>query len=312
MPLRQPRHAFPALLQLLLMSKPTRHILAVLLALCALSPRAAAAGLTREPTGHLGATDSAPHNAIDHAASFSNAPTIGSVLRCAESRLNNHVALFQNAEAISYARNNPVNFVDPNGTNAILIGRETARTKSFGHADLLLQNGSGEWFLFSQWHDQQRGDASTAELILGKSDRAAADMLRLPLQDGAVPTRDQAIEIVRSIVGRDNITSLVEIHTTAEQDQHIYENAMRSRMEHNSGSKQYNLYSNNCLVACQDVVTSGTGVNLPGRSGPSPSSYMKELERRASTTPDLSVIRPNMSVDLRPSDDNLNMSLSRP
>jgi len=127
------------------MSRPARHTLAALLALWVMSPHGASASLHRERAG-LTATAST-HEAIaavDHGLSLRHATTLASPSRGRKLHLDNHGALFQMAEAISYSRNDPANYVDPTGMEP-----RTAADAAAG--------------LIGLWSDDDRSDIRSAE-----------------------------------------------------------------------------------------------------------------------------------------------------
>jgi|GEM_PF-6573867 len=76
-------------------------------------------------------------------------------------------------------------------------------------------------------------------------------------------------------------TQLIE--TTREQDEQIAQNALDIRDAHADGSKEYNVYTNNCTDACQDIIQTNTGINLPRDGNPRPNSYFNKLRKSENT-----------------------------
>ena len=67
------------------------------------------------------------------------------------------------------------------------------------------------------------------------------------------------------------------MNTTKDQDREIAFNAIDLKAMYASGEKKYNLYSNNCVDACQDATQTNTGISLPLDVNPKPNAYFNQL-----------------------------------
>lgn len=54
--------------------------------------------------------------------------------------------------------------------------------------------------------------------------------------------------------------------------------AVESQIQHANKDKKYNLYTNNCVDACQDIIEKNTDINLPSDYNPKPNSYFEKLK----------------------------------
>ena len=185
---------------------------------------------------------------------------------------------YPNMSGFAYTAGNPINATDPDGRDVVfLIDKKAAGGN--GHMGMLLQDKSGAWYYMSQGGE---GTLSQSGYLAGSDERGGVTVLKLVTagKDGnPIPlTREQAIEAGTSGQLGYNYSESVTLETTSKQDGQIYKNALEVQKQHESGDKEYNLYFNNCVDACQDAVQPGTKIDMPTDIDPRPNSYFDELK----------------------------------
>ena len=178
----------------------------------------------------------------------------------------------------NFVANTPLNAIDPDGQDVVfLIDKEGAGGN--GHMAMLFQDKTGNWLYFSQGAAE---DGSQLGFLSNSDYRGGVEILRMQrtTSSGEIiqMTKKEALDAVTG--GKyDNSITLV---TTPEQDGMITSNALKLQADFASAKEKYNVYSNNCVDACQDAVegTKGTstGIHLPKDNNPKPNAYFEQLE----------------------------------
>ena len=92
-------------------------------------------------------------------------------------------------------------------------------------------------------------------------------------------TESEALNIAKSGQLGSKYHDSVKVETTQQEDANIAKAASQVAESHNNGSSEYNIYSNNCVDACQDAVQNNTKINLPIDFSPVPNSYFDKLKK---------------------------------
>lgn len=183
----------------------------------------------------------------------------------------------------NFVVNNPINAYDPDGRDVVfLIDKEGA--SGSGHMGMLFQNKNGNWNYFTQGAAE---NGSMSGFLSGSNYNGGVGIM--PMQtvtkSGAIinMTKEQAIAFVTA--GKADGTKYdnsITLKTSQKQDGIITQNAYALQKDFQTKSEQYNVYTNNCVDACQDVVegTKGTNTNimLPSDPNPKPNEYFKSLQ----------------------------------
>ncbi len=136
-----------------------------------------------------------------------------------------------------YCANSPIIFIDPDGEN-IAYWVEERGAGGQGHAQLYYQNGEGQWYMFESGMVGVHPEVVSGSMVEGEA-------RNVPVEFGDIPEG-----------------AIFEI-TSKVQDELITISAQKIAGEHNDGTRQYNLFKNNCLDAAVDVVNeSGAGLMI--------------------------------------------------
>jgi len=158
----------------------------------------------------------------------------------------------------SYGENDPVNYTDPRGKDAVLYVNPKG-AYSFGHTRLYYQDGKGNWFTYDQG---QRGNGSSgsdnsASNFIGNIADSSASVSSSDVNGGVDINPAKASDVPTD-------SGAVRLKTTPAQDALIAESAQQSQEDHKSGKIQYNLFDNNCTDAAVNVINnSGAGITVP-------------------------------------------------
>ena len=132
----------------------------------------------------------------------------------------NHI----NSNLYHYAGNNPVKYVDPDGRN-IAFSVDKYGAGGNGHTSLYFQDKQGNWYKF----DQGARNGPSGSSVLSQYASYASSSF-----DAGV-----------SIQKIDKLPEgLKEIKTTQAQDEKIFNSALKSKNEHDTGRKKYHILSN--------------------------------------------------------------------
>lgn len=183
-----------------------------------------------------------------------------------------------------FVGNMPLIAVDPNGKDVVfLIDKEGAG--SYGHMGMLFQDKSGAWSYFSQGAAPEEG--SQFGFVSGSNYTGGVTIrpMQTVSQSGEIinMTKEQAIAFVQSGGGNGTkYDNSITLTTTNKQDELITQNAYSLQKDFQTKKETYNMYTNNCVDAAQDVVegTKGTstGISLPSDWDPRPNEYFKKLQ----------------------------------
>ena len=194
-----------------------------------------------------------------------------------------HANKYPSMSPYNFVANNPINAFDPNGKDVVfLIDKEGAGGK--GHMGMLFQDKQGNWNYFSQGMSEE---GSTAGILSGSKYAGGVGIqpMQTKTSSGEViqMTKEQAIAYVQA--GNADGTKYdnnITLKTTNRQDEIITDNAYKLQEDFKTQKEKYNVYTNNCRNAAQDVVegTKGTktGISLPNSIDPRPNEYFKKLQ----------------------------------
>lgn len=183
----------------------------------------------------------------------------------------------------SFVVNNPINAFDPDGRDVVfLIDNQGAGGR--GHMGMLFQDKAGNWNYFTQGAAE---NGSTSGFLSGSNYAGGVGIM--PMQtvtkSGEIiqMTKEQAIAFVQAgYADGTKYDNTVTLKTTTKQDVIITQNAYSLQKDFQSKKEEYNVYTNNCVDATQDVVegTKGikTGITLPTDTDPRPNEYFKQLQ----------------------------------
>jgi len=202
----------------------------------------------------------------------------------------------------NYSYNSPLKFNDPTGMGPedviFLIDKEGAGGK--GHMAMLYQDDKGDWYYFSQG---ATGNPGTGSLLSGSDTDGGVTNVKLTVNEKVAvkdkngnPVLDKngnpvMKTVTRSATEKEALQAAksgqlgyayddsAKLETTKREDNLIAKGASEVTRDHTTGKSEYNLYSNNCVDACQDAVQDNTKVDLPIDYSPVPNSYFKKLKK---------------------------------
>ena len=149
---------------------------------------------------------------------------------------------------------------------------------------MLFQDETGAWNYFTQGAAE---NGSFSGFVSGSNYSGGVGIM--PMQtvtkSGEVinMTKEQALAFVQS-GGADGTKydNSITLKTTQEQDGIITSNAYSLQNEFKTNNEEYNVYTNNCTDAVQDVVEGTkaieTGISLPNDTDPRPNEYFEKLQ----------------------------------
>lgn len=189
----------------------------------------------------------------------------------------------------AYCLNNPTNYVDDMGTDAIWIQEENSAANQ-GHTGLMVQNEEGNWFYFF-WgpSSEEEESADIFKLCLGVPNAAyyvqyipnTPSLVNLQNDSGVI----DAVNEVCDYYGKANRSQLITGTIYLEGDYHKTHDYLQSLFNDNGVcSQQYNLILNNCVQ--QSVVAL------------SKSNRLFSTYHRLSPTTILPVVHPNFEYYL--------------
>jgi hypothetical protein len=177
--------------------------------------------------------------------------------------------------------NNPLNYVDPNGLDAIAIvfpdyriGTPLGRVGGLGHAGVLLidpSSGASDYYEYGRYPDNNCGcgavrRSSVPRVRMGRDGRPTPASLQSTL--AAVSRRSgRGGRISGAYVRNDQVAAMRD---AAEA---------RMRLNADPNRQPYGLTGNNCSHFMRDVIRAG-GVDMPWMADPRPNSYIDELRAR--------------------------------
>ena len=162
---------------------------------------------------------------------------------------------YPNASPYNFVLNNPLNAVDLDGRDVVfLIDKEGASGK--GHMGMLFQDKNGAWNYFTQGAAE---NGSFSGFVSGSNYTGGVGIM--PMQtvsksgDIINMTKEQAIAFVQS-GGADGTQydNALTLKTSKKQDATITSNAYSLQKDFQAKKEKYNVYTNNCTDAVQDVV----------------------------------------------------------
>ncbi|GIV45102.1 MAG: hypothetical protein KatS3mg035_2225 [Bacteroidia bacterium] len=199
----------------------------------------------------------------------------------------------------SVMANNPIWYNDVLGdTVLVFIDKEGAGGQ--GHMGMAFQNGKGEWFYASQG---AVGNPGQSELLAGSNAQGGIDLIPLKIQEKVPvvddkgnptyddkgnaqykivlrnPSKNEVIQIAKSGRLGYQYDDYVQLNTNSVQDEKISQNANKIAQDFRTGKQKYNVYFNNCVDACQQIIQGGTDIDLPIDFDPRPNSYFEKLKK---------------------------------
>lgn len=190
---------------------------------------------------------------------------------------------YPNASPYNFVLNNPTNAIDPDGRDVVfLIDKEGASGK--GHMGMLFQDKSGGWNYFTQGAAE---NGSFSGFVSGSNYTGGVGIM--PMQtvtssgDIIKMTKAEALAFVQSgSADGTKYDNSITLKTTSKQDGIITSNAYSLQSDFRTKKEEYNVYTNNCTDAVQDVVEGAkgikTGITLPTDVDPRPNEYFKQLQ----------------------------------
>lgn len=210
---------------------------------------------------------------------------------------------YPSQSTFSFVLNNPINAIDPDGRDVILlIDKEGAGGR--GHMGMLFQDEKGSWYYFSQG---ATGNPSKSDVIMSQNITGGVQLNKLIVTE-TVELKDNSgnpifdkngkpktKQITRDATEKEALASAkngtfgtkydasFKINTSSDEDKKIHKGATKVANDHNNGTLKYNLYFNNCVDACQDAIQSNTQIVMPIVISPEPNSYFDSLIEKGTT-----------------------------
>lgn len=169
-----------------------------------------------------------------------------------------------------YCAGDPVNFIDPNGTDAIFLNYEE-EAKGFGHTSLLLQDDDDVWYYY-YWGGNDR-DMSKNSVPWGSS--PFCEMQELSQSQYNMRDMSEIIQFLNESYEKVNSNNNIE-RTLTLSDCLYLEGDFNKSVEAAKKMKEkadkyydeaykpfnklfrYNLYVENCVQTCLDILSEGT------------------------------------------------------
>ena len=168
---------------------------------------------------------------------------------------------------------------------------------------MAFQTDKGEWFYASQGATNNPNNPGQGGMLAGSNAEGGVDLIPIKLQQQVPvldskgnqvydkngnaqyttvlrnPTKDEVVQIAKSGQLGYQYDDYVQLNTTSDQDKKISQNAHKIVKDFSSGKQEYNVYFNNCVDACQQIIQGRTGIDLPIDFDPRPNSYFEKLKQ---------------------------------
>jgi len=215
---------------------------------------------------------------------LSTDPALGELLATRRAHMPVHFSLY------AYAWQKPLKHVDPDGRDVVFL-LELEGAKGQGHVEMLIQDGEGTWWLFSQSAQQDHSEYSTFRAVKGDELPGTVSLLAMRGVDEEGNSRPLSLEeVLAHLQNKENsnprkIDAAVRVETTRAEDARIFERARTARDDYRTGRKKYDLYRRNCLIECQEAVEGGSSARLPRLYSPDPELWFEKLMEKTKTAP---------------------------
>ena len=170
---------------------------------------------------------------------------------------------FKHINPYAAMNNNPLKYTDFTGMAPdVALHVDPNGASGNGHTSLYFQYAKGQWYKYDQGAaGENSSPEQSAGFVSGSDAKAGVSIVKVD-----APPEGSVI-----------------IRTTKEQDVAVTKSAIKSAKEHNSGKKDYNLYSNNCTDAATEVLNNaGIEIENPAMTV-KPNSWFDEVKKQTET-----------------------------
>ena len=173
------------------------------------------------------------------------------------------------ASPYAYCLSNPVNAIDPDGKDVVILNAPQG-AGGRGHMAALIQDKQGNWYYMTMG---ARGNGNLSQVL---SSGVAGGMR---LESCGTQDVNDAIKYAKMDKNNSEYTQELVFKTSSKMDGRIYQSAINKQNKVNSGEEEYKALTNSCADAVKDVIEGGIGIKLPSKTNPYPNSYFEKLEQ---------------------------------